>query len=317
MRELNYQPNMLAQALASGRSFAIGLVVPDLVHPFFAEFAKSLSAVLRQNGFVLVLASSEEDPEIERSEIRTLVNRGMDVILVASCQPRTIEQPFEDLRKTPLLLIDRRFLPFEASFVGIDDVLAGELATRHLLSTGRRRIAHIGGKSTSPSIDRSRGFHASMASAGVSIPEGFVVMLDHFEESGDRAGYQAMQALLQRPARPDGVFCYNDLAAVGAMQAAMDAGLRVPQDIALVGCGNLRYSPYFKVPLTSIDQATDRMGEIAGEIAVRMAMGPRPEFRPAARAASRTETRAPSRPEPEIKLLLPTLVVRQSTMVEP
>jgi LacI family transcriptional regulator len=102
MRELNYQPNLLARALGSGRSLTIGLVVPDLVHPFFAEFARSLGGVLRQNGYALVLASSEEDPEIERAEIRTLVHRGMDAILVASCQPYTMQRPFEPMGDVPL-----------------------------------------------------------------------------------------------------------------------------------------------------------------------------------------------------------------------
>ena len=87
MKELNYQPNMLARGLASGKTYTVGLVVPDLVHPFFAEFAKSLSGVLRQSNRAVILASSEEDPDIERQEIRTLLRRGIDVLLIASCQP--------------------------------------------------------------------------------------------------------------------------------------------------------------------------------------------------------------------------------------
>ncbi|MEO6983023.1 MAG: LacI family DNA-binding transcriptional regulator, partial [Edaphobacter sp.] len=80
MKELNYQPNMMARGLASGRTYTVGLVVPDLVHPYFAEFAKSLSGVLRNSNHALILASSEEDPEVERHEIRTLLRRGVDVL---------------------------------------------------------------------------------------------------------------------------------------------------------------------------------------------------------------------------------------------
>src|ERR1700722_18786868 len=109
MAELNYQPNMQARGLASGRSFAVGLVVPDLVHPFFGEFAKSLGGALRESGLALVIASSEEDPKIERQEIRTLLNRGVDVLLVASCLAQTSKSLFTDLEATPLLLIDRNF----------------------------------------------------------------------------------------------------------------------------------------------------------------------------------------------------------------
>jgi len=295
MKQLNYQPNLLARALASGQSFAVGLVVPDLVHPFFAEFAKSLGGVLRQSGFVLVLASSEEDPDIERNEIRTLLNRGVDAILVASCRPQTITQFFLGAESTPLLLIDRRFPSLATNFVGSDDVMVGELATRHLVEIGRKRIAHIGGKGISPSVDRLQGYRNVLAEAHIRTPKNYVVICEHFEETGDSAGYQAMQELLGLKTRPDAVFCYNDLSAIGAMQAAMDTGLRIPQDIAFVGCGNLRYAPYLKIPLTSIDQATDRMGEIAARLAIEL--------------AGKSDQR------PQVTLLEPTLVVRHSSAV--
>lgn len=293
MKELKYQPNMLAQALASGQSFAVGLVVPDLVHPFFAELAKSLGGTLRQSGFALMLASSEEDPEIERNEIRTMLNRGMDAILVASCQPHS-SRPFLGNTNTVLVLLDRRFRSLKANFVGCNDVMAGELATRHLLDTGRTRIAHIGGTSTSPSIDRLRGYQKALTKAGIPLRKNYIVTRERFEEAGDTAGYHALQELLSRRSRPDAVFCYNDLTAIGAMQAAMDAGLSIPQNIAFVGCGNLRYAPYFKVPLTSIDQSTARMGVMAGELAIDLA-------------------RTPQQP-PQIKLLEPTLIIRQSSV---
>jgi LacI family transcriptional regulator len=294
MRELNYQPNMLARALASGHSFAVGLVVPDLVHPFFAEFARSLSGPLRQKGFALVLASSEEDPEIERSEIRTLLNRGVDVILVASCQPMAMESPILSDGKTPLVLIDRRFEKMNTNFVGSDDVMVGQMGTAHLIEIGRRRIAHIGGKVTSPSVDRRTGYRRALAAAGLLAPKNLTVTRERFEESGDLAGYQAMQELLGRKKRPDAVFCYNDMTAIGAMQATMDAGLSIPRDIAFVGCGNLRYAPYLKVPLSSIDHGTERMGEIAAKLTISLAA-------------------KPDQPS-EVTLLKPTLVVRQSSV---
>jgi LacI family transcriptional regulator len=300
MRELNYQPNLLARALASGQSYAVGLVVPDLVHPFFAEFARSLSAPLREAGYALVLASSEEDSGIERSEIRTLRNRGMDAILVASCQPKTMKSPLLSDGGTPLLLIDRRFDSMKMSFVGSDDEMVGEMATTHLVRTGRRRIAHIGGTGTSPSVDRLAGYRKALATAGIEMPKNFVVTRERFEESGDVAGCQAMQELLGRRMRPDAVFCYNDLSAIGAMQAAMDAGLRIPEDIAFVGCGNLRYAPYLRVPLSSIDHSTGEMGLIAARLAIEL--------------ATRQAGDPPRRSQ--VKLLKPKLVVRASSVAE-
>ena len=113
------------------------------------------------------------------------------------------------------------------------------------------------------------------------------------EEAGDQAGYQAMQELLSCRVRPDAVFCYNDLTAIGAMQAAMDAGLSIPREIAFVGCGNLRYARYLKVPLTSLDQATARMGAMAGELAIGLAQTPHQAL--------------------QMKLLEPTLMIRESS----
>ncbi len=290
MKELDYQPNRLAQGLASGRSHAVGLIVPDLVHPFFGEFARALSGALRASGRALVIASSEEDPEIERQEIRALLSRGIDVLLVASCQAELSGAT----GRTPLVLVDRNFPSLGASFVGSDDVAVGRLATQHLLALGRRRIAHIGGEGMSPSVDRLRGYREALAEAGLAARPEYVVTRARFEETGDLAGYQAMQELLALGERPDGVFCYNDVSAIGAMKAATEAGLRIPEEIAFVGCGNLRYAEYLKIPLTSVDHSTERMGAIAAEMALAVVAEPG--------HAARTT------------LLTPRLVVRESSV---
>src|SRR5438874_3925222 len=181
MKELNYQPNMMARGLASGRTYTVGLVVPDLVHPFFAEFAKFLGGVLRESNRALILASSEEDPEIERQEIRTLLNRGVDVLLIASCQANL--RNFYELgdTRTPYLLFDRNFPHLAAPFVGSDDIQAGEIATRHLIELGRCRIAHIGGKNTSPSRDRLRGFRNALAESNLAAPENYIILRERME----------------------------------------------------------------------------------------------------------------------------------------
>ena len=294
MKELNYQPNMMARGLASGKTYTIGLVVPDLVHPYFAEFAKSLSGVLRTNRRALILASSEEDPEVERQEIRTLLSRGVDVLLIASCQANL--RNFYELgdERTPYLLFDRNFPHLAAHFVGSDDVRVGEMATRHLLEIGRKRIAHIGGKHTSPSFDRLRGYRNVLLESGIAVPANYVVTLERTEEAGDVVGFQAMQELLKLRPRPDAVFCYNDLTAIGAMEATLQAGLRIPEDIAFIGCGNLRYAKYLRVPLSSIDHGTAELGRIAGEFALELSAHPEQE--------------------PRSVLVTPALVARESTV---
>jgi LacI family transcriptional regulator len=274
MKELNYQPNMMARGLASGRTYTVGLVVPDLVHPFFAEFAKALSGVLRPSNRALILTSSEEDPEVERQEIRTLLRRGVEVLMIASCQPslRNFYELGDD--RTPYILFDRNFPHLAAHFVGTDDVLVGQMATKHLIDIGRTRIAHIGGTNTSPSFDRLRGYSNTLAEHGLPAQENYVVKRDRVEETGDLAGFQAMQELLQLDPRPDAVFCYNDLTAVGAMEATLQAGLRIPEDIAFIGCGNFRYADYLRVPLSSIDHGTAELGRMAGEFALDLSANP-------------------------------------------
>lgn len=294
MQELNYKPNMLARGLASGRTYTVGLVVPDLVHPFFAEFAKSLAGTLRGAQMALLLASSEENPELEQQEIRTLLGRNVDVLLIASCQAQL--KSFYELgdERTPFLLVDRNFPYLAAHFVGSDDYEIGRMATEHLISIGRRRIAHIGGRAMSPSVERLRGYRDTLRRHQLDSPEERIVTRDRVEESGDEAGYQAMQELLNTPNPPDAVFCYNDLTAIGAMEAARAAGFAVPADIAFVGAGNLRYSRYLRVPLTSVDQQPEKMGLRAGELALEVMTTP--------------DTPARS------LLLPPKLVVRQSTV---
>jgi len=279
MKELNYQPNMMARGLASGRTFTVGLVVPDLVHPFFAEFAKSLGGILRESDRALILASSEEDPDVERQEIRTLLNRGVDVLMIASCQANL--RNFYELgqERTPYILFDRNFPHLAAHFVGSDDVLVGEMATNHLINIGRKRIAHIGGRNSSPSFDRVRGYRQALSAAGLAAPEGYVVSRERVEESGDQIGFQMMQDLLKLDPRPDAVFCYNDLTAIGAIDATLKAGLRVPEDIAFIGCGNLRYANYLRVPLSSIDHGTMELGRIAGKLALELSAKPEQEPR--------------------------------------
>lgn len=294
MRELNYHPNMMARGLASGRTYTVGLVVPDLVQPYFAELAKYIGEVLRSANRALILASSEDDPQIEQNEIRALLSRGIDVLLIASCQ-RGSKDPFQFVDpRTPYILLDRNLPHLSANFVGIDDFRAGEIATEHLIATGKRRIAHIGGKRIHPSTERLRGYRSALTKHKLVLPEEYVVIQDRLEMQGDTAGHRSMQELLKLKEPPDAVFCYNDATAIGAMHAAWEAGLSIPEEIAFVGCGNVGYATYLRHPLTSIDQAIPEQGRVAGAMALGLD-----------RAADQ---------RPKTVLLEPRLVVRGSTV---
>lgn len=268
--ELHYRPNMMARGLASGKSYTVGLIVPDLVHTFFAELAMGVSAGLRKHSYQLLLASAEEEPELERREIEHLLARGVDALLIASCQAGADD--FKSLLKSkiPYVLLDRFIPKLNGCFVGTDDVAAGRMATEHLIHLGRKRIAHIGGELISTTVGRLKGYKEALAANRIRFRPEYVVIRSRLEEAGVEIGNHAMDDLLKLDQRPDAVFCYNDLTAVGAIRCLLAARLRVPEDVAVIGCGNIRLSEYLEVPLSSIDQSTQRQGESAAGLALTL-----------------------------------------------
>lgn len=270
MRELNYRPSLQAQGLVSGQTSLAGLIVPDLVHTFFAETAKSLSRVLRQADFGLLIADSDEDAELEQQEIEQMMRRRVDILIIASCQtdPRSLRHIVDE--GVPLILIDRRLENFKPNFVGTDDVMVGDMATEHLIRAGSRRIAYISGSNVSTSVGRLKGYRNALSRHRISVPKEYVVIRKHGDESGDITGREAMEKLLSLRSRPDAVFCYNDAAAVGAISAIFSAGLRIPDDIAVIGAGNIRYSESLRVPLSSIDVSSRELGEQTGKMALEL-----------------------------------------------
>jgi LacI family transcriptional regulator len=167
------------------------------------------------------------------------------------------------------VLVDRKFTGLHANFVGVDDELVGFLATGHLIAQGCRRIAHLRGPEVSTALGRLAGYRRALAQHGLTAPPEYVAELPAGGDyQGDVGGYTATRQLLTCSPRPDGLFCYNDPAAAGAMKAILEAGLRVPEDIALVGCGNTRYSEILRIPLTTVDQDSAGIGERAAKLAI-------------------------------------------------
>lgn len=292
VKELNYQPNWVARSLAARRTFIIGLIVPDLMHSFFAEIAKGVSAALRPLGYDVVICNSEEDAALETSEIERLLGRQVDGLVLASCQPSGAAVIFEriEARNVPYVLIDRRFNDLAAPYVGADDEAIGRLATGHLIERGCRRIAHVAGGQRPTGIGRLNGYREALAAAGLPYDESYVV-----NAHDDATGYGATRRLLALDARPDGIFGYNDPTAAGAMRAILEAGLRIPQDIKVIGVGNVHYSDLLRVPLSTIDQSSDTIGQQAADILAKAISSKR------------------RRPAKSSIILAPRLVAREST----
>lgn len=292
-RELKYQPNWIARSLATRRTFIVGLVIPDLMHSFFAEIANGLTRELAPLGYQIVLANSDENAETEGRELDLLLARNVDGLVVASAQ-RDWRRGIPHVLKTasaPYVLVDRMPLGATVNYVGTCDEDLGALATEHLLSQGCVRIAHIRGPDNPNSLGRLKGFQAARKKHGFSRNSPQYVV-----EGGtkDDTGYRAMQQLLHLKTPPDGVFCYNDPIAAGAIKAILETGRTIPGDIAIIGAGNVHYSDLLRVPLSTVDQGAAQIGETAARILVEC-------------------MRAKTPPSPRCVLIPPRLVVRDST----
>ena len=294
VKELDYQPNPLARSLVTGRSFLIGLIAPSLLHPFFAEVAKALSAAIRDKGYSLIVSSSEEDPELEKEEISRLLARRLDALVIASSGTNVEQFERMESKGQPFVLIDRDLNGLAANFVGINDEKAGFLATEHLIEMGCRRIAHIRGQDNSTGLGRFEGYRRALRQRGIPYSEDLVVRRSLVDTETTRQGEEAMRLLLERDPKLDGVFCFNDPLAIGAMSTIFDAGLRIPEDIALIGCGNLPNNNCLRVPLSSIDQHSQMIGQRAAELVLSL-----------------IESKQP--PRARTIILEPTLAVRTST----
>jgi LacI family transcriptional regulator len=294
VKELDYQPNSLARSLVTGRSYLIGLVAPSLLHPFFAEIALALSRAVRDKGYSLIVSSSEEDPELEKEEISRLLARRLDALIIASSGSNLERFERMDSKAQPYVLIDRDLTGLTANFVGINDEKAGRLATEHLIDMGCRRVAHIRGQDNSTGIGRFEGYKQALRLRGLPFSEDYVVRRSYVDTETTRQGAEAMRLLLERDPMPDGVFCFNDPLAVGAMSTILEAGLRIPEDIALIGCGNMPNNHCLRVALSSIDQQSQMIGQRAAELVLNL-------------------IEAKQIPRARTIILEPTLVARSST----
>jgi LacI family transcriptional regulator len=263
-KELNYQMNWVARSLVTRRTYTIGLLLPEFTHPFFAEIARAAAQSLRPHGYHVITSYFDEDPGLEVSEADSLMARQVDGLIIASSQPVHYLDLFRRIqaRNVPYVLVDRPILGLYACFVGADNVAIGSLATEHLIDRGCSRIGHLRGPAIGIAADRVEGYRRALAKRSLRADPRYILPGGRTDETG----YSGMQRLLRVRPLLDGVFCFNDPVAIGAIKAIVEAGLRVPHDIAVVGAGNVHYSDQLAVPLTTIDQDTQQMGARAAEL---------------------------------------------------
>jgi LacI family transcriptional regulator len=261
---LGYHPNRWARSLVTRKSLIVGVVIPDIAHSFFTEIVTGIEEVIEKAGYDILLCHSRSDPARERAEIEMLTGSRADGLIVAPVQPEDQPEPFEELRRreVPFVLVDRFFAGEEFYRVGVDDRAAGRLATSYLLDLGHRSVAHIAGPSISTGSLRRRGYLDALRAAGVASRKDWIVAAD-FDIEGGR---EAMHRLLKAGTPPTAVFAANDPMAIGAVYACREAGLRVPEDVSIVGAGNIE-GPHHPNPfLTTIEWPRVEQGRVAAEL---------------------------------------------------
>ena len=271
IRELGFVPNQQARVLTGAASSVIGLVVLDVESPFYMETAHALERAVRESGHVVMLCNSEGDLERESSLLTMLAAQRVRGALLAPATPDPHADRYLDLPgDLPIVLLDFDGGEQHCS-VTVDNFGGGALAMRHLLSLGHRRIAFLGG---SPDLrqfaQRADGARHEMASSGLDPAENLIEI--SVSGIGIRDGQRAAELLLEDEL-PDAIFCGNDMIAFGAYRALSSAGLSVPDDVALVGYDDIEFAKDWVVPMTSIRQPIDELGEIAAQLLLEHSAG--------------------------------------------
>ena len=264
VEELGYRPNAVARSLSLRRTHTLGVVIPDLMHSFFVEVISGIESVSSGRGYGLLLCSSGEDPRKERRELETLRARQVDGIVVASADAENTDllRHIVELG-TAVVMIDRDDHPeLQCHRVLTDDELVGRLATEHLIQLGRRSIAHLAGPPFVHARRRADGYRKALAAGGLPARPECIVDAGFLEVGG----YEAMKRLLAIRTGLDAVFAANDPTAIGAMKAIWEAGLRVPEDVAVVGAGDVWHGDMLRVPLTTVGWSKEEIGKRAADL---------------------------------------------------
>jgi len=263
IEELGYQPNVVARNLRRGRSGMIGLAVPELSVPYFSELAEFVIAEARRRSYTVVIEQTDGDPARERQLLKQNEQGHLFDGLILSPLGLSLAEIQQKAGGTPVVLLGEHIAGGPQDHVGIDNVAAARDATTHLIELGRRRIAAIGHQAKSSGETgqlRSAGYQEALRAAGLPVRKSLVVTTDSFHRS---SGATAMERLLRLSSPPDAVFCFNDLLAIGAMRTILSSGLRIPEDIAVVGFDDIEDARYTFPTLTTISPDKEDIARLA------------------------------------------------------
>lgn len=290
-REMDYMPNSFARGLVTKQSHILGLIMPDICNPFFPAVARGVEDVASENGYNVVLCNTDGSRAKENDYISVLRSQQTDGVIFTTSQvsSRHVKALIE--AGIPVVLADRR-LDIECDIVVVDNVEGAYQMTRHLLEMGHTRIGIITGPmGVATSAERIEGHRRALVEAGVEICDDLVMEGDYRQPSGHERALE----FLRMPSPPTAVFACNDLMAVGALSAIEEAGLMVPNDVAVVGFDDIAIASAVKPRLSTMAQPMYEIGVIAS----RMLIG---------------RIKSPTKPYQTV-VLQPQLVIRESSIM--
>jgi DNA-binding LacI/PurR family transcriptional regulator len=263
--EMGYSPNLSARGLRSGRTGIIAVALPRLDEPYFAELAAAVIGVAAVRGCTVLVDQTDGLFDREERALAGIRPNLIDGLIFSplALGPAQLRGPSVS---TPLVLLGERASGSSFDHVAIDNVAAARLATGHLLDLGRRRLAAIGSMSTEVAQTarlRLAGFRAATAAAGLCVPDERVQEVTAYRRD---EGARAMDLLLDLPEPPDAVYCFNDLLALGALHALHRRGVRVPEDVAVIGTDDIVESSYSRPTLSTVAQDTAEIASLAVDV---------------------------------------------------
>lgn len=270
VKKLNYQPNSIASALRKGKSNTIGVIVPTSDRRFFASFIRGIEEIVRDKAYNLMICQSDDQFQKECAGIDTLLNVRVDGIIASVAKETTDTSQYEKIKShgVPLILYDRVIESLDVNQVMSDDYFGAYQAVSHLIEQGCKRIAHIAGDQRIHIYkNRLNGYFQAIRDHDLTVNEDLIIESDLIRDTYSivQTGRQIGRALIDMPQPPDGIFSSSDFAAMGTLQILKEKRIRIPEEIALVGYSNDFSASIIEPGLTSLDQHTIRMGNLAGQ----------------------------------------------------
>ncbi len=268
---LDYVPNRVARGLLSHKTATIGLIVPDVVNPFFSPVVRGAETTARKAGYRVLLCNSEGDLRLERAYIEDLVSHRVEGLLLAPASDHSRHSVFPLLRRDfPVVLIDRALPDLECDLVVSDSVSGARRLVEHLVALGHRDIAHVtDADDTSTGRERLRGYQEALAAAGIPYRDDFV-----FRTTVDQiGGYRAAQQVLGLDPLPTAIFTVNNMTAIGTMQALRERGIAVPQQMGLVCFDDVEQLAVLSPFPTVIDQPAETFGSLGAQLLLERISG--------------------------------------------